>query len=177
MVRLRDAQRLRTLLQTNRSWLQRWEATTPGPQLQSPGDVPLGPVIRYLRRRMRQGHCVPCVILYRGEVVGQLSMSDIAWGAVRSGQIGYWVAEGYAGRGITPVAVQLLIEHAFTSMGLHRVEICLRPENDASQRVVEKLGLRYEGQRQRYIFIDGAWRDHDCYAITSEEPRPPRLSV
>lgn len=169
VMRRGDAKPLQKLLAENRAWLQPWEATIPGVATGVPGEDGLGGVIRYLRKRMRQGHGVPCVVLYRGEIVGQISIADIAWGAVRSGQIGYWVAKNRAGRGITPTAVRLLTDYALFVLGLHRIEICLRPENVASRRVVEKLGLRYEGRRERYIHIDGGWRDHDCFAVTREE--------
>ena len=49
------------------------------------------------------------------------------------------------------------------------MEICIRPENEPSLRVVEKLGFRYEGLRRRYIHINGDWRDHFCFALTVEE--------
>jgi ribosomal-protein-alanine N-acetyltransferase len=49
------------------------------------------------------------------------------------------------------------------------MEICIRPENRASLRVVEKLGFRYEGLRRRFIHIDGDWRDHYCFALVREE--------
>lgn len=166
---VRDAKPLRVLLRENRAWLEPWEATLPGGGHGTPGEHSLVPVIRDLRRLMRQGRTVPYVVLYRGEVVGQLSVADIAWGAVRSGQVGYWIARTHAGKGIIPAAVRLVIREALTNLGLHRIEICLRPDNDASRRVVEKLGLRYEGLRERYIHIDGAWRDHDCFAITADE--------
>jgi len=52
---------------------------------------------------------------------------------------------------------------------LHRVEICIRPENGPSLRVVEKLGFRYEGRRDRYIHIDGDWRDHYCFGLVRDE--------
>jgi ribosomal-protein-alanine N-acetyltransferase len=54
-------------------------------------------------------------------------------------------------------------------VGLHRVEIDIRPENKASLRVVEKLGLRFEGTKERFIHINGDWRDHFVFAVTSEE--------
>jgi ribosomal-protein-alanine N-acetyltransferase len=54
-------------------------------------------------------------------------------------------------------------------VGLHRIEICIRPENAPSLRIVEKLGFRYEGLRRRYIHINGGWRDHFTFALTSEE--------
>jgi ribosomal-protein-alanine N-acetyltransferase len=49
------------------------------------------------------------------------------------------------------------------------MEICIRPENAKSLRVVEKLGFRYEGLKRRYIHINGDWRDHFCFALVAEE--------
>jgi ribosomal-protein-alanine N-acetyltransferase len=82
--------------------------------------------------------------------------------------------------------VALLVDHCFAAAGLHRVQIDVRPENVASLRVVAKLGLRQEGRLERFLDINGAWRDHLSFAITVEElgggtllgrlgglPRPP----
>ena len=164
-----DAEPLRRLLAANRPWLQQWEATHPSGRGITPGSVSMRPTIRILRRQLRAGSGIPMVITENGEVVGQLSVSEVSGGALQSAQIGYWVSEHVAGRGITPVAVALTIDHLFWGLGLHRVEICIRPENAASLRVVEKLGLRYEGRRSAYIHIDGAWRDHECFAVTRED--------
>lgn len=169
LIRVSDAGRLQQLLRENRAWLETWEATLPGTQLEPPGSFPLKGAIRSLRRQVRRAVGLPYVVELDGRLVGQVSIADIAWGAIRSAQIGYWVAEDAAGRGVIPTAVRLIMDDAFSRIGLHRIEICMRPENDASRRVVEKLGMRYEGRRLRYIHIDGAWRDHDCYALTAEE--------
>ena len=112
---------------------------------------------------------VPFVIEYDGELAGQLNVSSIACGSLSSATIGYWVAERFAGRNITPTAVALATDIASSRSGLHRMEICIRPENEPSLRVVEKLGFRYEGLRRRFIHINGDWRDHFCFALTVEE--------
>jgi ribosomal-protein-alanine N-acetyltransferase len=117
----------------------------------------------------KAGSGVTFVMLYDGAVVGQLSLSDISAGALRSASIGYWVSQHIAGHGVTPTAVALAIDYAFSELRLHRIEICIRPENTASLRVVQKLGLRYEGRRERYIHIDGQWCDHDSFALTADE--------
>ena len=96
-------------------------------------------------------------------------MSSISYGSLSSATIGYWVAQSAAGRGLTPAAVALATDHVFRELGLHRMEICIRPENAASLRVVQKLGFRYEGLRRRYIHIDGDWRYHYAFALTQEE--------
>ncbi len=75
-----------------------------------------------------------------------------------------------------PISVAIAIDHLFTEVGLHRVEIDIRPENTASLRVVEKLGLRQAGVKERFIHIDGHWRDHVVFAITSEELKDSLLS-
>ena len=91
------------------------------------------------------------------------------YGSLSSASIGYWVAERFAGHNVTPTAVALATDHCFFTLGLHRMEICIRPENAPSLRVVEKLGFRYEGLRRRFIHINGDWRDHFCFALTVEE--------
>lgn len=176
LIHRRDARALERLLRDNRAWLSPWEATYPGTPGPAPGDVSLKPAIRRMRRQHAEGRGVPFVITYDGVVVGQLSASDVSRGALWSASIGYWIDGKHAGRSITPTAVALAIDYLFVSVGLHRVEICIRPENAASLRIVEKLGLRYEGRRLRYIHIDGAWRDHDSFAITREEVRGSMLA-
>jgi ribosomal-protein-alanine N-acetyltransferase len=74
-----------------------------------------------------------------------------------------------AGRGIIPTALALAVDHAFGAGGLHRIEVNIRPENTASRRVVEKLGFREESYHHNYLHIDGAWRDHVGYALTTED--------
>ncbi|WBU37911.1 GNAT family N-acetyltransferase [Homoserinibacter sp. YIM 151385] len=164
-IRLRDARALERELVENRRWLRRWEATSPhGP---AAFDARAG--IRALLANARAGLGAPFAIEVGGEFAGQLNVSGIVYGSLSSATIGYWVSERFAGRGVTPAAVALATDHCFFGLGLHRMEICIRPENKASLRVVEKLGFRYEGLRRRYIHIDGDWRDHFCFALTVEE--------
>ena len=164
-VRLRDARPLERELLDNRAWLRRWEATNPV----GPMNFDVRGSIRNLLSHAREGYGLPFIIEYDGQLAGQLNVSSIAYGSLSSATIGYWVSERFAGKGVTPTAVALATDHCFFSMGLHRMEICIRPENDPSLRVVEKLGFRYEGLRRRYIHINGDWRDHFCFALTVDD--------
>lgn len=112
---------------------------------------------------------MPFVITLDDRFVGQVTVSAIAWGSARWAQVGYWVDSRHAGKGVAPVAVALVVDHCFATVGLHRIEIAIRPENAASLRVVEKLGFRREGQAPRYLHINGAWHDHVIFALTAEE--------
>lgn len=164
-VRLRDSRVLERELMENRGWLRKWEATSP----YAPMSFDTRASIRNLLAHSRSGHGLPFIVEYDGELAGQLNVSSITWGSLSSATIGYWVGERFAGHSITPTAVALATDYCFFQLGLHRMEICIRPENAASLRVVEKLGFRYEGLRRRYIHINGDWRDHFCFGLVSEE--------
>ncbi|MGA1563385.1 MAG: GNAT family N-acetyltransferase [Pontimonas sp.] len=165
-VRVRDSRALDKALGSNRAWLEPWEATTP---LIRPGTLDTKSSIRGLLKAAKEGTALPLVLLHDHDVVGQLNVSQITYGSLSSATLGYWVVEKVAGRGITPVAVAMATDYLFFEKGLHRMEVCIRPENTASLRVVEKLGFRYEGFRRRYIHIDGKWADHFCFALVVEE--------
>lgn len=155
----------------NRDWLRRWEATVPPARPGRPaGSRPTyRQMVRFLRREAEAGRMMPFIVTYEDVLVGQLTVGGVTWGSMCSANIGYWIDERYAGRGITPTAVALAADYCFQEMGLHRIEVCIRPENAPSRRVAEKLGFREEGLRPRYLHIDGAWRDHLVYALTAEE--------
>ena len=68
-----------------------------------------------------------------------------------------------------PLALALLTDYLIFELALHRVEVNIRPENGASVRVVEKLGFVEEGVARGLLFIDGAWRDHRCFALLAED--------
>lgn len=165
-VKLRDAKALEKALGNNRAWLQPWEATHPV--------IPVNPEdtrtsIRSLLQFARAGTVLPLVLEADDDLVGQLNVSQITYGSLSSASLGYWIIPSYAGRGITPVAVAMVCDHLFFEMALHRVEVCIRPENTASLRIVEKLGFRFEGFRRNFIHIDRKWRDHYCFALVVEE--------
>jgi ribosomal-protein-alanine N-acetyltransferase len=101
--------------------------------------------------------------------IGQITLGGIVFGAMRGAHIGYWIDQRYANRGFTTKAVSLLTDFGLSDLALHRIEINLRPENEASKRVAEKSGYIFEGMRPRYLHIDGAWRDHATYV--KENPR------
>jgi ribosomal-protein-alanine N-acetyltransferase len=169
-MRLSDAARWREVRRRNVEWLRPWEATLP-PEAVAEGEAPptFGMMVRRLRREGREGRTLPWVLAYQGALVGQVTVGGISWGSLRAGYIGYWIDSAVAGHGIMPLAVAMACDYSLDVMKLHRIEINIRPENSASLRVVEKLGLRREGHRAAYLHIDGAWRDHVTYVVYSGE--------
>jgi ribosomal-protein-alanine N-acetyltransferase len=166
-LRQRDARAWREVRSRNTEWLRPWEASSPKPALEPPPTF--ATMVRRLRSEARHGRTLPFVITYEGRLAGQLTVGGISLGSLRGAHIGYWVDQQVAGRGVTPTAVALATDHCFRMLALHRVEVAIRPENMASRRVAEKLGFRYEGERARYLHIDGDWRDHLCFVLTPED--------
>lgn len=156
----------------NREWLTPWEATRP--EVDSHLALPtfFGMVQSY-RRDGQELRSISLGIWLKesgAEIfIGQITLGGIVFGAMRGGHIGYWIDQGFANRGYTTRAVSLLTEFGLEQLALHRIEINLRPENEASKRVAEKCGYIFEGIRPRYLHIDGAWRDHLTYVI--ENPK------
>jgi ribosomal-protein-alanine N-acetyltransferase len=150
----------------NVGWLEPWEATSPTEQ---PATSTFGEYLRALSAQARAGTALPFAVELDGALAGQLTVSSITYASLCSASVGYWIGREYAGRGVIPTAVAMATDYCFTVLGLHRIEINIRPENGPSLRVVQKLGFRDEGVRERYLHIQGDWRDHRTFALTAEE--------
>lgn len=176
----RDARSYERVRAVNLPWTCQWDATLP-PGAEAREHFSYTQWIKQVRRQAKDLEALSFAIgwvddpgvddheMARCQIIGQLSVSSIMMGSARSASIGYWVGQRWAGRGIAPAAVALAIDYLFQVVGLHRVEICIRPENAPSLRVVDKLGIRAEGLRERYLHINGEWRDHECFAVCCEE--------
>ncbi|MGV9240292.1 GNAT family N-acetyltransferase, partial [Streptomyces nigra] len=103
-----------------------------------------------------------------GALAGYININNIVQGAFRSGALGYGAFAHAAGRGLMREGLDLVVEHAFGMMGLHRLEINVQPGNAASINLARACGFRLEGYSPDMLFIDGAWRDHERWAITAE---------
>ena len=172
-LRMRDATAWSEIRIRNERWLSPWEGR---PESQPPtswaerhSPVVFTAMLRTVRREARAGRSLPLAVTYDGVLAGQVTASNVVRGAFDSVAVGYWVDGALAGRGILPTALAMVVDHCFDTVGLHRVEANIRPENTASRRVVEKLRFREEALHLRYLFIDGAWRDHVSFAVTRED--------
>ena len=165
-LRVTDATRWQEIRRRNQTWLGPWDATVPEEGIQA-GEVPptFGAMVRRLRAEARAGRVLPWVVEFKGRMVGQVTLGGITYGSLRSAYIGYWIDQEFAGRGITPLAVAMASDYALGILRLHRIELNIRPENTASLAVAEKIGYHHEGYREKYLHIDGDWRDHVTYVL------------
>lgn len=151
------------LRQASRAFLQPWEPSWPVDDLTRTS----------YRRRMRRytedqraDHAYPYFVFATdGTLLGGLTLSNVRRGVAQTATLGYWMGKSFAGKGHMTAAVRLIVPHALTTLGLHRVEAACMPSNAASIRLLEKVGFTREGYARRYLCIDGLWQDHLLFAF------------
>ncbi|MFI5608635.1 GNAT family N-acetyltransferase [Amycolatopsis sp. NPDC051903] len=168
-VRLRDAGEWSRIRLRDREHLEQWEPTGIGPWPDRNAFWSWPSQWAALRGLARRGQCLPFTITVDGNFAGQITVGNVIRASLRSAWVGYWVSSDIVRGGVATAAVALVTDHAFESAGLHRLEATVRPENNASIRVLTKAGYRQEGLFERYLDVAGAWRDHLCFAVTKEE--------
>lgn len=103
------------------------------------------------------------------QIVGVANLSQIFYKAFQNAYLSYYVDVGFAGQGLMAEGVSLAISHAFYTLGLHRLEANIQPENKPSIHLAKRLGFTQEGFSKRYLKINGEWRDHERWALTAED--------
>jgi [ribosomal protein S5]-alanine N-acetyltransferase len=109
-----------------------------------------------------------------GAIVGFFNLSEIIRGGLQSAFLGYAAVAAHAHNGYMSEGIQLVLAHAFVDLGLHRIEANIQPGNHRSIALVRGAGFVREGFSERYLLIEGRWRDHERWAINVERWRSRR---
>jgi ribosomal-protein-alanine N-acetyltransferase len=129
----------------------------------------------YLRRARRADQA--CFLVCRAaddEIAGAVNVSAIVRGSFQSAFLGYYAFTPHARKGYLREGLELTARYAFDALDLHRLEANVRPENVASVQLIRSLGFEPRSRSPRYLFLDGAWRDHVGY-VRLREQGPPIL--
>ncbi|KIL50753.1 alanine acetyltransferase [Jeotgalibacillus alimentarius] len=102
-------------------------------------------------------------------LIGSVSIYSIRRLPFASAYIGYSLDEDHTKQGYGTEAVEAALRFAFREFGLHRVEAMVSPKNEASQKVLEKVGMFREGTLRKNLFINGVWEDHYLYSMLEED--------
>lgn len=153
----------------SRAHLQPWEPTW------GPDELTRASYRRRINRyaqEIREDRGYPFWVMSpTGQLMGGCTLSNVRRGVSQTASLGYWMGVQYAGQGAMTASVKLALRHAFSQLGLHRIEAACLPINEASRRVLQKNGFSEEGFARKYLKIDGEWRDHLLFGIVEEDWR------
>ncbi len=157
------------LREGSRGFLQPWEPIWPEDDLTRSA---------YRRRLaayasdLERGAAYPFLVFRKadGALAGGVTLSNVRRGVAQMASVGYWVGQPYARQGVTTAAVRAVTAFAFRELGLHRIEAACLPANHASRGVLRNVGFHEEGLAPTYLKIDGVWRDHLLFGLTTPFP-------
>lgn len=120
-------------------------------------------------KQLIDGTGIDLGIFKDNKIIGKIRISNIVYGVFRNAFIGYSIDENEQGKGYMKEAVKLVLKYAFSELELHRIEATAMVENTKSQRVLRSCGFKELGISEKYLFINGEWKDHVVfYNVNSE---------
>ena len=126
--------------------------------------------LRFVEERRRRGEPASWGMELReeGRIVGSCGFNSWEPGHARA-EIGYCLSPDYRGLGLMPEAVRAVLKFGFEALELNRIAALCQVENVASERVLEKVGMRCEGVHRQHHWMKDSFRDMNCYALLREE--------
>ncbi|HSO35661.1 MAG TPA: GNAT family protein [Labilithrix sp.] len=169
-----DVTEIRRLLRSNHEHLKPWNPAPPVGEDPSSITEVSKTVLRQ-RRDWKHGASFVFMVALRDRperLIGKIALNGVMRGAMHGAYLGYWMAGEQQGKGLVTEGIAAVLDFAFGSAGLHRIQAAIMPRNERSLRVIEKLGFRREGYAERYLQIADKWEDHILFARTREEHVP-----
>lgn len=102
-------------------------------------------------------------IFKKDELIGKIKISNIVYGIFKNGILGYSIDKDEQGKGYMKQAVNEIVKYAFEELELHRIEASVLVDNNKSKGVLLSCGFKELGINEKYLFINGKWRDHITY--------------
>ena len=129
--------------------------------------------VYWAQRSITGGTAVPLFLIRQADdmLLGAITLDNIRRGPAQAGTTGYWIGEPFARAGYMREAIAAVINYAFQTLDLSRIEAGCLPENTPSRRLLETCGYKYEGVAQSYLQIAGRWRNHVLYANLRHDRR------
>ncbi len=129
--------------------------------------------LKYYARDMREdlGYAFFMFDSEKDTLLGGLTLSNVRRGVTHACTLGYWVGAVHAGQGKMTAGVRAAIPFVFDTLRLHRLEAACLPRNEASIKLLDRVGYTREGLARRYLKINGIWQDHVTYALLEDDVR------
>ncbi|PWX47753.1 GNAT family N-acetyltransferase [Clostridium perfringens] len=120
-------------------------------------------------RQFIDGTSIDLGIFKDEKLIGKIKLSNIVYGILRNAFVGYSIDKEYQGKGYMKEALNTVCSYAFEEMGLHRLEASTLMENSRSQGVLKACGFNELGISEKYLYINGEWRDHKIFYKVNDD--------
>ncbi|UDL96112.1 MULTISPECIES: GNAT family N-acetyltransferase [Lichenihabitans] len=165
---MRDYEQWSTLRDRSRTFLTPWEPIWPADDLTR---ASFRRRIRAHAEEIEADDAYPFLIFREDEtLIGGLTIGQVTRGVSQTATLGYWMGQPYAGHGYMSRAVRAAAHFTFGTLRLHRFEAACLAHNNASIRVLERVGFQREGFARSYLRINGRWQDHILFALLESDP-------
>ncbi len=114
-------------------------------------------------RQFIDGTSIDLGIFKDEKLIGKIKLSNIVYGILRNAFVGYSIDKEYQGKGYMKEVLNTVCSYAFEEMGLHRLEASTLIENSRSQGVLKACGFNELGISEKYLYINGEWKDHKIF--------------
>lgn len=123
-----------------------------------------------------EGDCLTLAVATDAAMIGTV---ELVWRSQldRTAELGYVFHPDHGGRGLATEAVSALLDWGFNELGLHRIYARCHGRNDASARLMTRLGMRREAHHVESYLFQGEWADQLVFAILAHEWRSPAATV
>ncbi|MDK0548241.1 GNAT family protein [Clostridium perfringens] len=120
-------------------------------------------------RQFIDGTSIDLGIFKDEKLIGKIKLSNIVYGILRNAFVGYSIDKEHQGKGYMKEALNTVCSYAFEEMGLHRLEASTLMENSRSQGVLKACGFNELGISEKYLYINGEWRDHKIFYKVNDD--------
>lgn len=120
-------------------------------------------------RQFIDGTLIDLGIFKDEKLIGKIKLSNIVYGILRNAFVGYSIDKEHQGKGYMKEALNTVCSYAFEEMGLHRLEASTLMDNSRSQGVLKACGFNELGISEKYLYINGEWRDHKIFYKVNDD--------
>jgi ribosomal-protein-serine acetyltransferase len=152
------------LIDANRTHLKEWLPWIDNMKVQEDFDT----YIASSKKLQAEGMEFGCVIIYENRIAGRIGIHHINQHN-KTGAIGYWLGESFAGKGIITKCCGALINFGFTELRLNRIEIKCGTGNLKSKAIAERLKFKQEGILRQAELVNNKFIDLFLFSMLKEE--------
>lgn len=103
------------------------------------------------------------------QMIGVINFTNFVFGVFQACHLGFSIDADYEGNGVMTEVLQAAIQHVRATFGLHRIMANHLPDNNKSERLLNKLGFEREGYPKSYLKINGTWQDHVLTSLVFDD--------